>query len=309
MAADGSTKAVLTAMFANAGIAVAKFAAFAFTGASSMLAEGIHSVADTSNQALLLLGGRRARKDATPEHPFGYGRERYFWSFVVALILFSLGGVFALYEGVEKLRHPHEIESIIWAVGVLAIAIVFESYAMRTAIVESNKVRGDKSWFQFVRRAKTPELPVILLEDAGALIGLIFALIGVGLAELTGNPTWDAVGTIAIGALLVVIAIVLAIEMKSLLMGESAARSDRDAIEKALRSEPSISDLVYFRTQHLGPDELLVAGKLSFDPSLTFEQVADCINRLETRVRETVPIATLIYLEPDSAPAPETGAQ
>ena len=301
MAADGSTKAVLTAMFANGGIAVAKFVAFAFTGASSMLAEGIHSVADTSNQALLLLGGRRAKRDATPSHPFGYGRERYFWSFVVALILFSLGGVFALYEGVEKLRHPHEIESIIWAVGVLAIAILFESYAMRTAIVESNKVRGNKSWFEFVRRAKTPELPVILLEDAGALIGLVFALVGVGLAELTGNPMWDAIGTIAIGVLLVVIAIVLAIEMKSLLIGESASRSDRDAIERALRSEPSVSDLVYFRTQHLGPDELLIAGKLSFDPSLTFDEVADCINRLEARVREAVSVPTLIYLEPDEA--------
>ena len=303
MAAEGSTKAVLTAMFANGGIAVAKFVAFAFTGASSMLAEGIHSVADTTNQALLLLGGKRAQLEPTPEHPFGYARERYFWSFVVALILFSLGGVFALYEGIEKLRHPHEIESVAWAVGVLLVAITFESYAMHTAVSESNKLRGRLSWPQFVRRAKTPELPVILLEDAGALTGLVLALIGVGLAALTGDPMWDALGTISIGVLLVLIAIVLAIEMKSLLIGESASRPDRQAIEEAISTHPAVEQLIYFRTQHLGPDELLVAGKIELHRNMTFHDVADTIDEIEARVRETVPEATLIYLEPDEAPA------
>lgn len=303
MAADGSTKAVLVAMFANAGIATAKFVAFAFTGASSMLAEGIHSVADTSNQALLLLGGRRARREATPQHPFGFGRERYFWSFVVALVLFSLGGLFALYEGVEKLRHPHEIESLTWAVGVLVLAILFESAAMRTAILESNKVRGDRSWYEFVRRSKTPELPVILLEDAGALLGLVFALVAVILTQATGNPMWDAAGTLAIGALLVAIAVVLAIEMKSLLIGESASPELLERIEQALRSAEGVRELIYFRTLHLGPEQLLIAGKVEPQPSLSAEEVSAVIDAAEARVRAAVPYGALIYLEPDDAGA------
>lgn len=307
MAADGSTKAVLVAMFANAGIAIAKFVAFAFTGATSMLAEGIHSVADTSNQALLLLGGRRARREATSEHPFGFGRERYFWSFIVALVLFSLGGLFALYEGVDKLRHPHDIESLTWAIGVLAIAILFESAAMRTAIIESNKVRGERSWYAFIRRSKVPELPVILLEDAGALLGLVFALVAVLLTQLTGDPTWDAVGTLAIGALLVIIAVVLAIEMKSLLIGESASAEVRERIEQALRSADHVRELIYFRTLHLGPEQLLVAGKLELEPALTTDEVNAAIDAAEDRVRDAVTLDTLIYLEPDDVPS--AGAQ
>ena len=299
MATEGSTRAIVAAMLANAGIAVAKFVAFLFTRSSSMLAESIHSVADTSNQGLLLFGGRRAKRQATPAHPFGYGRERYFWSFVVALVLFSLGGLFALYEGIEKLRNPHELESAAWAVGVLVFGIGLESYSFRTAIVEADKVRGDASWGEFIRRSKTPELPVVLLEDAGAMLGLVLALAGVGLTVLTGDSAWDGIGTIAIGVLLVAIAIVLAVEMKSLLIGESASRRNTEAITAALTGSPSVQRLIHLRTQHLGPDELLVAGKVQLDPALSFPEVCDAIDAAEQAVRAAVPAARVIYLEPD----------
>lgn len=300
MAVEGSTRAIVAAMVANAGIAVAKFVAFLFTRSSSMLAESIHSVADTSNQGLLLFGGRRARREATPTHPFGYGRVRYFWSFVVALVLFSLGGLFALFEGVQKLRHPHDLVSPEWAIGVLLFGIVLEFFSFRTAIVESNRVRGDASWIEFIRHAKMPELPVVLLEDAGAMIGLFLALAGIGLAMATGNSAWDGIGTIAIGVLLVVIAIVLAIEMKSLLIGESASASDLAAITSALTGAAGIVRLIHLRTQHLGPDELLVAGKVQLARTMTFGEVADAIDGAERAVRDAVPAARVIYLEPDT---------
>ena len=226
--ADGSRTAIIAAFFANLGIAVAKFVGFFFTGAASMLAEAVHSVADTSNQGLLLLGERKARRRPTPEHPFGFGTERYFWAFVVALVIFTLGSLFALFEGEEKLRNPHELESAGWAVAILLLAIVFESFSLRTAVRESRHVKGDESWWAFIRRAKVPELPVVLLEDTGALIGLTFALLGVGLAEITGNARFDAAGSIAIGVLLGVIAMILVVEMKSLLIGEAASPAVTD---------------------------------------------------------------------------------
>jgi cation diffusion facilitator family transporter len=295
---QGSRKAIVAALFANGGIAIAKFVGFAFTGAASMLAEAVHSVADTSNQGLLLLGGSRARRTASAEHPFGYGRERYFWSFVVALVLFTLGGLFALYEGVEKLRHPHELESAAWAVGILVLAIVFESFSMRTAIHESAKAKGDQSWWSFIRHSKTPELPVVLLEDLGALVGLVLALLGVGLAELTGNPRFDAVGSVAIGLLLVVIAVTLVVEMKSLLIGESASPADLERIRRTLESSDDVQRVVHIRTQHLGPEELLVGAKLEFDAGIEFEEVCAAVDRVEQSVRAAVPSARVIYLEP-----------
>ena len=299
MAASGGRRAILAAMFANAGIAVAKFVAFFFTRSSSMLAEAIHSVADTSNQGLLLLGGARARRDATPSHEFGYARERYFWSFIVALVLFSLGGLFAIYEGVEKVRHPHEVESYTWAVVVLVIAIGLETGSFRTAIKESLPLKGRRSWGTFIRTARTPELPVVLLEDAGALFGLLFALTGILTTMATGEPVWDGVGTIAIGVLLVVIALVLTFEMKSLLIGESATTSDRRALVAALSGSPGVERIIHLRTQHFGPEALLVAGKIQLSPHLTFREIADVIDRAETAMRESVPAATMIYLEPD----------
>src|SRR5262245_57794395 len=222
MSASGGTKAIVAALGANLAIAVSKFVAFAFSGSSSMLAEGVHSIADSGNQALLLLGGKKAQKKATEEHPFGYGRERYIYGFLVSIILFSIGGVFALYEGYEKIKHPHDLENWYWPVGVLVFAIIAEGFSFRTAIKESNEIRGKLTWSQFVRRAKAPELPVVLLEDFGALVGLVLALGGVGLSVLTGDGVWDGIGTICIGVLLVLIALVLAAETKSLLLGEAA---------------------------------------------------------------------------------------
>jgi cation diffusion facilitator family transporter len=298
---EGSRRAIFAALVANTGIAIAKFVGFLITGAASMLAEAVHSVADTSNQALLLFGGSRARRQATPEHPFGYGRERYFWAFVVALVLFSMGGLFAIYEGIEKLRHPHEVESLAVAVVILLVAIALETFSLLTAIREANHVRGGQSWWSFIRRSKNPELPVVLLEDTGAEIGLALALGGVVLAHVTDEPRWDAAGSLGIGILLVVIALVLATEMKSLLIGESASTTDQDAIRGAIEGSPAVRRLIHMRTQHLGPDELLVAAKLEFDRSLSFADVAAAVNETETRLRQAVPTARVVYLEPDVA--------
>ena len=298
MAAEGGTKAILAALFANAGIAVAKFVGFLVTGSSSMIAEAVHSVADTSNQGLLLLGMRTSKREATSEHPFGYGRDRYFYSFIVALVLFTLGSVFALYEGIHKIQEPESLTTAYVAVIILVVAIGLESYSFRTAIVESRKVKGDAGWVQFIRQAKTPELPVVLLEDAGALFGLVLALAGVGLSVLTGNPVWDGVGTICIGVLLGVIAIILIIEMKSLLIGEGSGPAELHAIRAAL-TDGNIDRVIHIKTQYVGPDELLVAAKIAVRGSRSTADVAGAIDEAETRVRAAVPAARMIYLEPD----------
>ena len=296
---EGSKKAILAAFLANTAIAISKFVGFLITGAASMLAEAVHSVADSTNQGLLLLGGRQARRPATAEHPFGYGRERYFWSFVVALVIFTLGSLFALFEGVEKLRHPHELESVAWAVGILLFGIVLEFFSLRTAIRESAHAKGDQSWWAFIRRSKNPELPVVLLEDIGAMLGLILALAGVGLAELTLNARFDAVGSVGIGLLLGVIAVTLVIEMKSLLIGEAASPAALDRIRRTIEGAESVKRVIHMRTQHLGPDELLVAAKLELDGDLDFHAVCAAIDRAEAAVREAEPSARVIYLEPD----------
>jgi cation diffusion facilitator family transporter len=297
---DGSRKAILAAFFANLGIAIAKFVGYLLTSSAGLLAEAAHSLADTGNQGLLLLGGKRARRQADVEHPFGYGRERYFWAFVVALVLFSMGGLFALYEGISKVRHPHETENLYIAVGILVFAIALESYSLHTAIKESRHVKPKSmGWWKFIRTAKQPELPVVLLEDIGAEIGLFLALGGVLTAKATGDPRWDAVGSISIGVLLVVIAIVLAIETKGLLIGEAAGSVERQAIVDAIEGSDHVERLIHVRTQHLGPDEILVAAKVEFDADLTFAELAAAINRSETRIRDAVPMARLIYLEPD----------
>ncbi|MFC4853524.1 cation diffusion facilitator family transporter [Actinophytocola glycyrrhizae] len=298
MSAGGGTKAILAALVANAGIAVAKFVGFAITGASSMLAEAVHSVADTSNQGLLLLGQKTSKRKATKEHPFGFGRDRYFYSFIVALMLFTLGSAFAFYEGIHKLQHPEALTSPMVAVVILVVAIGLEIYSFRTAIVESRKIKGDATWWGFIRQSRTPELPVVLLEDAGALFGLVFALFGVGLAVVTGDPVFDAIGTLMIGALLGVIAIILIIEMKSLLIGEGATNTELDNIEKAVVAG-RVQRLIHIRTQYIGPDEMLVAAKIALEPGLPLTDVAAEIDAVEKRIRETVPSARLIYLEPD----------
>lgn len=296
---EGSKRAIFAAFLANLGIAIAKFVGFLITGASSMLAESIHSLADTTNQGLLFHGGRQASRPATPEHPFGYGRDRYFWSFVVALVLFSVGGLFAVYEGIDKLRHPHDIDSPAVAFIILGVAVVLESFSLRTAVRESNHVRGSLGWVAFIRRSKTPELPVVLLEDLGALLGLFFAIAGLGLAVGLDEPRWDGAATIAIGLLLVTIAVILVVEMKSLLIGEAASGEQQRAILGAIEETPGVRRLIHMRTLHLGPDELLVAAKVELAGSLSVPEVAAAIDAAEGRVRSAVPIARVIYLEPD----------
>ncbi|MCC9710029.1 cation diffusion facilitator family transporter [Streptomyces sp. MNU76] len=299
MSASGGTKAIVAALAANLAIAVAKFVAFLFSNSSSMLAESVHSLADSGNQALLLLGGKKAKREATAEHPFGYGRERYIYAFLVSIVLFSVGGMFALYEGYEKIKHPHEIEAWYWPVGVLVFAIIAETFSFRTAIKESNVLRGNKSWTEFVRHAKAPELPVVLLEDLGALVGLILALGGVGLALITGDGVWDGIGTLCIGVLLILIAIVLAAETKSLLLGESAGAEEVEKIAQAVVDGDTVTRVIHMRTLHLGPEELLVAAKIAVQHDDTAIEVANAINAAEARIREAVPIARVIYLEPD----------
>lgn len=299
MAGDGSTRAVVTALAANLGIAVSKFAAAGITGSASMLAEGVHSVADSANQVLLLVGGWRARRAPSALHPFGYARERYVYAFLVAIVLFTLGGLYALYEAYQKITHPHELTSPLIAVAVLVIAIGLESFALRTAVRQSNRVRGDYSWLQFIRRARAPELPVILLEDTGALLGLVFALAGVGLSVLTGNAIFDGIATAAIGVLLVVIAVVLAAEMKSLLIGEAALPEQVAAIHSALLATPGVPRVIHLRTVHLGPEELLVAAKVEIDAAEPGAEIAGAIDDAEARVRAAVPTARMIYIEPD----------
>jgi cation diffusion facilitator family transporter len=289
----------VAALLANLGIAVTKFIAFFLTQSSAMLAEAIHSVADSGNQGLLLLGGRKAKREATPQHPFGYGRERYIYAFVVAVVLFFVGGIFALYEAWHKFADPHPIESWHWVpVLVLSVAIVLESFSFRTAIHETAKIKGDAGWWQFVRHSRVPELPVILLEDLAALVGLIFAFIGVVLTLITHNGVWDAVGSAAIGLLLIVVAAILAIEMKSLLVGEAATPDQVRAIEQAIRAGDEVADIVHMRTIHLGPEELLVAAKFAVKESDTAADVSRGIDAVEARIREAVPIARVIYLEP-----------
>lgn len=306
MAANSGTRAVIAALLANTGIAIAKFVGFGVTRSSAMLAESVHSVADAANQLLLLFGARRAQRPPTDSHPFGHGRERYFWSFIVALVLFSMGATFAVYEGIRKLRHPHEVDNVSWAIGILVFGLILESLSMRTAILEANRVRGNTSWSRFVLRSKQPELPVVLLEDAGALMGLVIALVAVVTAHLTGEPRWDAVGTLAIGVLLGAIAVVLAKEMHSLLIGESANVTDRTRITEAIENSPAVERLADLRTQHLGPDEILVGARVVFRPGLDTGGVAAAIDDVEARVHKAVPATGPIFVEP--APSEKPGS-
>jgi cation diffusion facilitator family transporter len=303
MSVEGGTRAIVAALLANTGIAITKFVAFLLTGSSSMLAESVHSVADSGNQALLLIGGRRSRREATPLHPFGFGRERYVYAFIVSIVLFTVGGLFALYEAWHKFEHPEPITEWRWVpIAVLLVAIALEGFSFHTAITESNHIRGQSSWIEFVRNAKAPELPVILLEDFAALLGLVFAMFGVGMTLATGNGIWDAAGTALIGTLLVTVAIVLSVEMKSLLVGEAANLDKVTAITAALEGDPdsAVERVIHLRTLHLGPEELLVCAKLAVGGADHGQQIVAAINAAEQRVREAVPgMRLVIYLEPD----------
>ena len=299
MSTEGSTKAILAALGANTGIAVTKFIAAGISGSASMFAEGIHSVADTGNQILLLLGGKRAKRKATPTHPFGYGRSRYIYAFMVSIVLFSVGGMFSILEGVEKLSHPHELTDAWIPLTVLGIAIVLESFSLRTALKAAKEERGRTSLYKFIRHAKSPELPVVILEDIAALLGLIFAFGGVGLTVLTHDAAWDAIGTLAIGALLIVVAIVLGIETSSLLVGEGATANDTEKIAKALRQSEGVEDIIHMKTLYIGPDELMVAAKIAVKATDKARDIANAIDIAEANIRKAVPTALIIYLEPD----------
>jgi cation diffusion facilitator family transporter len=305
MSSSGGARAVAAALGANVAIAVSKLVAFAFSGSSSMLAEGIHSLADSGNQVLLLIGARKSQREASEQHPFGYGRERYVYGFLVAVVLFSLGGLFAIYEGYEKIKSPHPLDNVAWPLGVLAFAIIAEGFSFRTAIAEARQVRGKESWIGFIRHAKAPELPVLLLEDSGALIGLVFALFGVVLTAVTHDGVWDGVASLLIGVLLASAALVLGGETKSLLLGEGASRTQVSKIRAALVDGKVVTSVIHMRTMHLGPDELLVAAKIGVEHDDTAAQVAHAIDAAEARVRAAVPIASVIYLEPDIRRAPE----
>ncbi len=299
MSATGGSKAIIAAFLANMGIAITKFIAWAFSGSSSMLAEGVHSLADSGNQLLLLLGGKRAKQEADREHPFGYGRVRYVYAFVVAIVLFSVGGVFSLYEGIAKIQHPHPLEVWWLPLLVLAIAIVLESFSLRTAVRESRPHKGSSTWIQFIRRSKAPELPVVLLEDIAALLGLVFAFIGVGLTVLTGNGLFDGIATVAIGVLLIAVAIVVGLEVKSLLVGEGASDEDVAKIEAAILDSKDIDRIIHMKTLYVGPDEFMIGAKIDVAATKTMNEVSAIVNLAERRIREAVPAARIIYLEPD----------
>ena len=299
---EGSRKAIIAAFFANLGIAISKFVGFLLTGSAGLAAESVHSFADTGNQGLLMLGAKRSTKARDEEHPFGHERERYFWAFIVALVLFSMGGLFALYEGIHKFRNPHETDNIGIAIGILIVAILLESYSLRTAVKEVQHIKPpQQSYWQFIKTAKQPELPTVLLEDVAAETGLFFALTGVLLAHFTHEPRWDAVGSIAIGVLLVVVAFILGVEMKGMLMGETALPETRIDLAKALREHQHIQEVIYLHTEHLGPDVLLVAAKAIFEPSLSAADVSRIIDEAEAKMREAVPTARFIFIEPDIA--------
>ena len=310
MSTEGSNRAILAALAANLGIAVTKFVAFLLTRSSSMLAESIHSLADSGNQVLLLVGGKRAQRVATEEHPFGFGRSRYLYAFIVSVVLFTVGGLFALYEAYHKWAHPEGITAWHWVpVAVLVAAIAMESFSFRTAIVESNHTRGGRSWWRFIRESKSPELPVVLLEDSAALLGLVFALFGVSLTLITGNGRWDAAGTAMIGLLLVAVAALLAMETSSLLLGEGAGPEDLAAIKGALVGL-GVDSVIHIRTMYVGPEELMVAAKIAVSPTESARDITEAIDAAEIRVRKAVPIARLIFLEPDIArPAAGAGDQ
>ena len=293
------TVAVIAALLANLGIALAKFVGFLITGASSMLAEAFHSVADSGNQAMLLGGSQVARKEPDRKHPFGHGRVRYFAAFLVAVVLFTLGSLFSLYEGYDKLRHPHQLESPVVALAILVVALVLEGVSLRTAVREASPMRGHQSWWSFIRTTKQPELAVVLLEDTAAELGLSFALLGVGLAAITGDPLYDALGTLAIGALLAVVAVVLGFEMYSLLLGEAASPEEQATIRDTLAATPGIARLIQLRTMHLAPEEVLVAARVELDHNLSSDDAARVIDEAQARLREATPSARIIYLEPE----------
>ena len=292
MSTEGSARAIIAALGANIGIAVTKFIAAGVGCSASMLSEGIHSVADSGNQVLLLIGGKRARREATKTHPFGYGRSRYIYAFMVSIVLFSIGGMFSINEGISKLHETHELENAWLPLIVLGVSIGLESFSLYTALKAAKEERGRTSLAKYIRHAKSPELPVVLLEDMAALTGLVLAFLGVGLTVITHNAIWDAIGTLAIGVLLVLVAVILGIETSSLLVGEGASDKDADKIKDAIVATPGVDSLIHIKTLYLGPEELMVAAKFAVGKKATAQDIAKAIDDAEVAIR-------VIYLEPD----------
>ena len=303
MAGD-SKKVVYAAMVGNGLIAVSKFAAGIFTGSTAMISEAVHSVADTSNQGLLLFGMRRARRRPTALHPLGYAPESYFWPFMVAIVIFLLGGVFALYEGIHGFMGGAEASADhgdpLWNYIVLGAAIVFEGAVFAVAIKEFWKLKGERKAVEVFLKAKDPTIPVVLMEDSAALLGLIIALLAVGLTQATGWYGWDALGSCAIGVLLCGVAYLLAKETHSLLIGESASLASRERVVELVESDPEVEELTQLITMHRGPEDVLLALKVHFIQTLELDAVEEAINRVEETIREQLPEMKHIFIEPDS---------
>lgn len=294
-------RAVVAALAANLAVAVTKLVGFVVTGSSSLLAETFHSVADTGNQVLLLLGAKRAREVPTFDHPFGRGRERYFWAFVVGLVLFGLGGVFSVYEGVRKLAAgTHELTNPIVAVVLLLVAAVIEALSLRMALAEGRLIRPKgQSWRKFIRRTRNPEVTVVLLEDGAAIAGLSLALAGVIATWVTGQPVWDGIASIAIGVLLCAVAALLTVEMKSLLIGETVPLAISAKLESAIAGVDGVDRVLNLRTEHLGPDQVLVCVKIAVARPADLDRVVVVIDEVERLVQELVPETLTCYVEPD----------
>jgi cation diffusion facilitator family transporter len=259
----------------------------------------VHSLADCSDQALLLVGRNRASRAETEEHPFGFGRERYLYGFLVSVVLFAVGGAYSIYDGVHKIISPEPLTTAWIAYGVLGLSFVLEASSLRVSVKEAGKLRRGRGWLTFIRRVKEPDLIVTLLEDTAALLGLVFAFLGVLLSELTGDEAWDGGGSVAIGVLLAVVAVMVARETKSLLIGEAASDEAERTIVEALEDGPELERVIHLRTVHLSPDSLLIAAKVGIRASDNGETIVRGIDAAESRVRKALPIAHVIYLEPD----------
>ena len=307
MSEKGSTWVIVAALLANLGIALTKLIAALLSGSGAMLAEAVHSFADTVNEVLLLIGGRRSKKAADEEHPFGYGRARFLYGFLVAIILFTVGGAYSIYDGIQKLQNPEPLEVPWLPIVVILISLALEGYSLFVARRESLPAKGSGSWVSFIRRAKAPELPIVLLENAAAIVGLGFALLGVGLTIITGDPLFDSIGTLFIGALLILVALILGIETKSLLLGEGASPENVATIRDAFNAHPAVESLIHMKTLYLGPDELMIAAKVAFPKATRLVEIATAIDALEADIRSKIPAARVIYIEPDLYHPPGEG--
>ena len=299
MSKDNTTSHIIQSLVVNLAITIAKAVAAFMTGSGSMLAETIHSFADCSNQGLLLMGVKQARKPADTKHPLGYGRSVYFWSFMVAMLLFSLGGMFSIYEGVHKFKHPEAVQNVQWAIGILLFSLALEGYATYGNILEMNKRRGEKSFFRFIRDTKDSDLIVIFGENSAAVLGLGLALLAVAAAYFTGDGRWDAVGSMLVGVVLVFVAIFLSVEVKSLLIGESADPVIRDTAAQICIDHPHIVLMINCITVQQGPGEVMACIKIKCEKHLSAADISALINGFEAELRNKCPEVKWLYVEPD----------